>query len=399
VVPDADGVWRVPDARLARRHRSNIGTIVSDAAMSVQFLTGGRIATVEESFIARLRAGDVFLLGGRTLELVRTEGLTAYVRLARAAGPCCRAGPAASCPSPTPWPRPCWNAWPPPRAARRPMPRCRRCSPAAAAGRLVGPAHARDPAGRDAALARRPPPLPLPLAGRTVHLGLASLLAWRLARETPATFTMAVNDYGLELLSATPMDWATVLPRALAPAEPAALREEVRASLNAGELARRRFREIARISGLIFQSHPGEARSQRQLQASASLYYEVFRQHDPGNRLLQQAEDELLSQELAVDRLDHSLRTLQQRRLQLQVLARPSPLALPLMVDRLRERLSTEQLGQRLARMLAELEAAAGGEAPTDLAERLGFSTEASAAAPRGRRSRARHRPRTRPRP
>ena len=86
-----------------------------------------------------------------------------------------------------------------------------------------------------------------------------------------------------------------------------------------------------------------QARSQRQLQASASLYYEVFRQHDPGNRLLQQAEDELLSQELAVDRLDHSLRTLQQRRLQLQALARPSPLALPLMVDRLRERLSTEQ--------------------------------------------------------
>jgi replicative superfamily II helicase len=129
VVPDADGVWRVPDARLARRHRSNIGTIVSDAAMSVQFLTGGRIATVEESFIARLRAGDVFLLGGRTLELVRTEGLTAYVRLARSGRPCCRAGPAASCPSPTPWPRPCWNAWPPPRAARRPMPRCRRCSP------------------------------------------------------------------------------------------------------------------------------------------------------------------------------------------------------------------------------------------------------------------------------
>src|SRR5262249_46451980 len=81
--PDDDGVWRVPDVRLARRHRSNIGTIVSDAVMSVQFLTGGRIATVEESFIARLRAGDVFLLGGRALELVRVEGLTAYVRTAK----------------------------------------------------------------------------------------------------------------------------------------------------------------------------------------------------------------------------------------------------------------------------------------------------------------------------
>jgi hypothetical protein len=70
------------------------------------------------------------------------------------------------------------------------------------------------------------------------------------------------------------------------------------------------------------------------------------------------------------------------------------------MVDRLRERLSTEQLGQRLARMLAELETAAGGEAPTDLAERLGFSTEASAAAPvAAAAARPGTRPRTRPRP
>lgn len=402
VVPDADGVWRVPDARLARRHRSNIGTIVSDAAMSVQFLTGGRIATVEESFIARLRAGDVFLLGGRTLELVRTEGLTAYVRLAKSGRPLL----------------PRWAGGQLPISDTLAAALLERLAAAARGEAADAEMQAVQPLLQlQAAWSALPTPDILlaetlrspeghhlflyPFAGRTVHLGLASLLAWRLARETPATFTMAVNDYGLELLSATPMDWATVLPCALAPAEPDALREEVRASLNAGELARRRFREIARISGLIFQSHPGEARSQRQLQASASLYYEVFRQHDPGNRLLQQAEDELLSQELAVDRLDHSLRTLQQRRLQLQVLARPSPLALPLMVDRLRERLSTEQLGQRLARMLAELEAAAGGEAPTDLAERLGFSAEAAAPSPRGRRGRAgagTH-PRPRPRP
>lgn len=379
VVPDEEGIWRVPDARLARRHRSNIGTIVSDASMTVQFITGGRIASVEESFIARLRAGDVFLLGGRQLELVRTEGLTAYVRLSKS-------GRALL---------PRWSGWQLPISDTLAQSLLERL---ALAARGVA-----DDAEMQAVLpllqlqaqwSALPTPERLvaetlrtsdgyhcflyPFAGRTVHLGLAALLAWRLARDTPATLSMAVNDYGLELLSATPMDWAAVLPAALAPADTATLRADVLASLNAGELARRRFREIARISGLIFQSHPGEARSQRQLQASSSLYYEVFRQHDPDNRLLRQAEEELLSQELAVNDLDRTLQTLAQRALMVCPLVRPTPLALPLMVERLRERLSTETMDKRLSRMLAELEAAAGGAAPVDLGESLRFSADAA---------------------
>ena len=379
VVPDEEGVWRVPDARLARRHRSNIGTIVSDASMTVQFITGGRIASVEESFIARLRAGDVFLLGGRQLELVRTEGLTAYVRLAKS-------GRALL---------PRWSGGQLPISDTLAQALLERLAQAARGEAVDAEMQAAMPLLQlQAQWSALPTPERLvaetlttsdgyhcflyPFAGRTVHLGLAALLAWRLARDTPATLSMAVNDYGLELLSATPMDWAGVLPGALAPADAATLRQDVLASLNAGELARRRFREIARISGLIFQSHPGEARSQRQLQASSSLYYEVFRQHDPENRLLRQAEEELLSQELAVDDLGRTLQTLALRTLVVQPLVRPTPLALPLMVERLRERLSTETLEKRLGRMLAELEAAAGGEAPLQLAERLRFGADAA---------------------
>ena len=379
VVPDEEGVWRVPDARLARRHRSNIGTIVSDASMTVQFITGGRIATVEESFIARLRAGDVFLLGGRQLELVRTEGLTAYVRLAKS-------GRALL---------PRWGGGQLPISDTLAQSLLERLAQAARGEAGDAEMQAVLPLLQlQAQWSALPTPERLvaetlttsdgyhcflyPFAGRTVHLGLAALLAWRLARDTPATLSMAVNDYGLELLSATPMDWAAVLPAALAPADTATLRADVLASLNAGELARRRFREIARISGLIFQSHPGEARSQRQLQASSALYYEVFRQHDPDNRLLRQAEEELLSQELAVDDLGRTLQTLAQRTLTVQPLVRPTPLALPLMVERLRERLSTETLEKRLGRMLAELEAAAGGDAPVQLAERLRFGADAA---------------------
>lgn len=394
VVPDDDGVWRVPDARLARRHRSNIGTIVSDASMSVQFLTGGRIATVEESFIARLRAGDVFLLGGRALELVRVEGLTAYVRAAK--------------PGKALLPR--WDGGQFPisdtlaHAMLARLDEARQGRLIDREMRFVAPLLQLQAAwsalpGEQRLLAEVMTSADghhlflYPFAGRTVHLGLASLLAWRAGRDTPATFTMAISDYGLELLSATPFDWAAQLPALLAPVDRDTLRAEVLASLNATELARRRFRQIARIAGLIFQSHPGEARSQRQLQASASLYFDVFREHDPDNRLLLQAEGELLSAELNVDALGATLQRLAGMALVLQPTARPTPLSFPLMVERLRERASTESLAQRLGRMLAELEAAAGGgDAVVNVGERLAFG-QARSEAPR-RRGASRRRPR-----
>ena len=392
VVPDDEGVWRVPDARLARRHRSNIGTIVSDASVSVQFLTGGRIATVEESFIARLRTGDVFLLGGRALELVRVEGLTAYVRAAK--------------PGKAVLPR--WDGGQFPisdtlaHAMLARFDEARQGRWADREMRFVAPLLKLQAAwsalpGEERLVAEVLTSADghhlflFPFAGRTVHLGLASLLAWRAGRDTPATFTMAITDYGLELLSATEIDWAARLPTLLAPVDRATLREEVLASLNASELARRRFRQIARIAGLIFQSHPGEARSQRQLQASASLYFDVFREHDPDNGLLRQAEAELLSAELDVQALAATLARMARQTLDLQRPLRPTPLGFPLLVERLRERASTETLAQRLGRMLAELEAAAGGQAVADVGERLAFGQAPRDARPR-ERSRGRRR-------
>jgi ATP-dependent Lhr-like helicase len=203
-----------------------------------------------------------------------------------------------------------------------------------------------------------------PFAGRHAHLGLASLLGWRAANRTPATFSLAFNDYGLELLSATPIDW----PALLASGELFAthtLMQDVLASLNAGELAQRRFREIARVSGLVFQGYPGAHKSTRQLQASSGLFYEVFRRHDPGNLLLSQAETEVLRQELDLDRIEAALIRMRGLRLELCALKRPSPFGFPLMVERFREQLSTEKLADRIARMLAEAERAAGPE-PTD---------------------------------
>ena len=355
--PDEQGVWRVTDARLARRHRVNIGTIVSDASMTVQFVNGSKIGTVEEGFIARLKPGDGFSFGGRLLELVRVHQMTAYVKRASK-------GSAAI---------PRWNGGKMPLSSTLADAVLRELA-AADAGHFDSPEMRCVRPLLDLQRERSALPTPerllaetfksrdghhlflYPFAGRNVHLGLASLLAWRAAQPERGTFSIAVNDYGLELLSAKPVDWAARLASLLAAPVDVA---EVLAGLNATELARRRFREIARIAGLIFQSHPGENRSNRQLQASSSLFFEVFQKYDPGNRLLAQAEQELLSLELDVSALACVLARMQSQTLKLVALSKPSPLAFPLMVERLRERLSNESLAERIARMVADMEAGA----------------------------------------
>ncbi|MEO8079208.1 MAG: DNA ligase-associated DEXH box helicase, partial [Caldimonas sp.] len=196
-----------------------------------------------------------------------------------------------------------------------------------------------------------------PFAGRNAHIGLGSLLAWRLAKSEPNTFSISINDYGLELLSAKPVDPAALVDQTLF--DEGDLLQDVLASLNSSELARRRFREIARVSGLISQGFPGQPKSTRQLQASSTLFYEVFRKYDAGNMLLSQAEGEVLSQELDIRRLAQVLKRMREQRVAFVELEVPSPFALPLMVERFREKLTTEKLKDRLARMLSQMERAA----------------------------------------
>ena len=196
-----------------------------------------------------------------------------------------------------------------------------------------------------------------PFAGRNVHLGLASLLAWRIARHQPNTFSIAVNDYGFEMLSAVEIDWAQAFSLDIFSTQDLLL--DVIGSLNATELAQRQFREIARISGLVFNGFPGASKSAKQLQASSSLFFEVFRKYDAGNLLLTQSQQEVLRDELEVDRLASTLAQLQTKTLRWQAVERATPFAFPLVVERLRESVTSEKLSDRIARMVADLEKAA----------------------------------------
>ncbi|MDP3273523.1 ligase-associated DNA damage response DEXH box helicase [Limnobacter sp.] len=368
VAADDEGIYRVPRRDIARRHAMSVGTIVSDAAMHVAWMTGGRLGTIEEGFIARLKTGDCFSFAGRVLELVKVRDMTAYVRKANRKK--------ATVPQ--------WQGGKMPLSSEL----------AYASLQMLELAHQAISSGKKTALPElqalesllalqmRWSALPntgnllieemhskeghhlfvYPFEGRTVHIGLASLLAWRASRHKPGTFSIAMNDYGFELLSAEPVNWHEWIAGSLAQAplfSTENLFEDVLACLNASELAQRRFREIARIAGLVFQGFPGAGKSAKQLQASSGLFFEVFKKHDQNNLLLDQAQREALEQELDLKRMEAALCAIHRKTLVFKSIDRPTPFAFPLLIERLRETVSTEKLSDRVARMVAELEKAA----------------------------------------
>ncbi|MFZ9313708.1 MAG: ligase-associated DNA damage response DEXH box helicase [Burkholderiaceae bacterium] len=368
---DAAGRWQLTDGRLARRHRLSIGTIVSDASMRLAWASGGSLGQIEESFIGRLKPGDTFLFAGRALELVRVKDLTAYVRLASK-----KAGAV-----------PRWNGGnmplstelsatvrdvltavradllrDPVRPPGKPAPEIEALWPLlhtqaerswlpAAGDFLIERYDARD--GAHCFL--------YPFAGRTVHLGLATLLGFRLSQRSAISLSYAVNDYGLALL--VPREQAGALsPESLREAlfRPAdALAQDLLDALQTGGLAQRRFREIARVAGLVFAGLPGAEKTSRQFAASSNLFYEVFQKYDPENALYQQSWQEVQREECNMVELSQAIDRCQSAQWRWITLSRPSPFSFPLMVERLREQLSTEKLADRVARMLQEAQSEA----------------------------------------
>jgi ATP-dependent Lhr-like helicase len=356
------GRWGVASPAIERTHRLTIGTIMSDAVVSLAYVSGKRLGTIEESFVGRLRPGDQFVFAGRLLEFVRLREMTAQVRPAK--------GKKGSVP----------------RWAGTRFPLSTRLADAVLArfgefDRGVVADGAMETLGPLLDLQRELSRLPregelliervslrdgehvylYPFLGRLVHEGLGSLISHRLTSAAELSLVVNVNDYGLELscpgeLSLAEDEWRAVL------AEDDLL-EDLLACMNASVLARRAFREVARVAGLIVPGFPGAGRrkSGRHLQASSEMFFDVLSEFDPGNLLLRQAEREVLERQLEVERLRGALRALETRPIVVVALDRLTPLSFPLWADRLRaEMVSSESWEARVRRMAGTLEAEAG---------------------------------------
>ncbi len=354
-VQEEDGVYRVTDRRVALRHVLNIGTIVSDAAIAVKYLSGRRLGTVEESFVSRLTAGDKFIFAGQPLEFVRLRDLVAWVRKAKGMSGAIPRWQGARMPLSTELAAAVRDTLEATRQGHFTTPELQAVKPVldTQAQRSVIPRP-------DELLIERTETrdghhlFVYPFEGRLVHEGLAALCAYRMAQLGPISFSFAANDYGFELLSPEPAPLEEALEAGLFGTTH--LLHDITQSLNAAELARRQFREIARVAGLIFQGYPGQSKSMKQVQASSSLLYEVFAKYDEGNLLVQQAQREVLERQLEASRLGRVLERLSVSTVRVMDVERPTPLAFPLMVDITRAKLSTEKLADRVRKMTVAAE-------------------------------------------
>ena len=355
----ADDRYHVSMQRIITLHRFNIGTIVSDTAIKVKYVRGGTIGMVEETFLSKLKRGDRFLLAGKLVELVVIRDNIAYVRRSKG--------------KPNSIPR--WTGGRMPLSSELCM-SLREKINEASHGHLLGPEMRSLKSLFD--LQQRWSLLPqadelliemigdrsgfqvflFPFEGRLVHEGMASLLAYRLTRQQPTTLSMACNDHGIVLQSPHPIAIEKAISEGLFSTDH--LEEDICQSMNANAMAKRQFRQIARVSGLIQAGPPGQRKSTSYVQASSNLFFDLFCEYDPTNLLLEQCRREVLEQQFEWTRLDRVLKRLQQATIRLTYPTRVTPFAFSLMVDKFRERVSSETLSQRIARMQNALETKAG---------------------------------------
>lgn len=351
-----DGVYKITGRRMAMRHRLHIGTIVSDAMLKVKFVSGGFIGVIEEWFISRLEPGDVFTLAGRKLEFVMLKDMTVLVRNSNAKKSIV----------------PSWmggrmsltaNLGLMLRKMMNPSPLKKSRAPEIAALKSLFDLQLQlsiIPKENELLIEQIETKdgfhlFVYPFEGRLVHEAMAAILAYRISKITPITFSIAMNDYGFELLSDQPIPVDDTNVYELFTLED--LLADIQKSVNSTEMARRKFRDIAVIGGLIFQGMPGEQVKARHLQSSASLLFNVFTEYDPHNILLKQAYREVLDQQMEEVRLRNALHRINSGKIVITFPERVTPFCFPILVDGLnRNNLTSEKLEDRIKRMQAQLE-------------------------------------------
>jgi len=360
-VENMNGLYKINSRRIAMRHRLHIGTIVSDAMMKVKFLTGGYIGVIEEYFISKFQPGEVFTLAGRNLEFIMIKDMTVIVKKSNSKKSII----------------PSWEGGRMPLSANlglmlrkkfnealHPLTTKQQFQKAEIELEILKPLFllqenlSHIPKENELLIEQIETKdgfhlFVYPFEGRLVHEAMAALIAYRISRITPITFSFAMNDYGFELLSDQPIPVDDTNVYDLFSLQD--LSNDIQRSVNSAEMARRKFRDIAVIGGLVFQGYPGEYKKARHLQSSASLLFNVFTEYDPHNLLLRQAYNEVMEQQMEEARLRKMLERIQKSRIVITFPEKLTPFSFPLKVDSMRENLSSEQLEDRVRKMQMQL--------------------------------------------
>lgn len=353
-VVQEDGLYKVTDKRIALRHRLSIGAIVNDVMMQVKMLGGKYIGSVEESFISRLKPGDHFWFAGRNLELVMVKHLQAIVRSSNK-----KKGIV-----------PSWMGGRLPLSSYLTEALRHKLQEARMGKRereldFLQPLFAEQekrsymPAENELLLEKIQTKegchlFVYPFEGKFVHEGMAAIIAYRLGKIRPFSFSIAMNDYGFELLSDQDIPLDAALVQDLF--NTTELSADITASINTTEMARKKFRDIAGIAGLVFQGYPGRQVKTRHLQANSGLFFKVFEDYDADNLLLRQAYEEVFDFQLEIVRMRAAFTRISTHRIVIREPGTLTPFAFPIFAEVFREKFSNESLEDRMNKIKAQLE-------------------------------------------
>jgi len=356
---EEDGKFKVNNRGIAMRHRLQIGTIVSDAMLSVKYMKGGYIGTIEEWFISKLNPGDAFTFAGRNLELVKIKGMQVLVRQSKKKNskvPSWMGGRMAFSAQMSELLRAeMYEAAESVNSKSIKSPELKALQPILLRQKLESIIPTKNEFLIETFKTREGyHAIFYPFEGRFVHEAMGSLLAYRISLLFPISFTIAFNDYGFELLSDQEIDMEQVLDNDLFSS--AYLMDDLYKSLNATEMARRKFRDIAVIAGMVFTGYPNKLVKSKHLQSSSQLVFSVFRDYEPDNLLFLQAFRETFEHQLEEGRLRLALERISNQQIVWKACEKPTPFSFPIITDRLREKLSSEKLEDRIKRMLQQWE-------------------------------------------
>ena len=356
-VSEVAGKLKVPEKRIERMHRMSIGTITSDSEITVKLTSGPVLGQIEERFVTRLKPGDQFNFAGTRLQLVRFRGMVASVKRAtKKSGntPSWQGGRAPlSSELAKAVSREIANTLYKPRRLSEEM---KRITPLLDIQQDRSQLPSSDYLLVEQCRVKRTSNLfCYPFAGRLVHEGLAAITAHRLSQRIPLTLRTTVNDYGFSLQSARSFEVDEDILQSLFSLDN--LTDDLMECMNTTELARRQFREISRVSGLVFQGYPGQQKTAKSVQMSANLLYDVFVKYDSENLLLRQAKAELLERQLEQTRLLETFKRLDDQPVKIVTTQRLSPFAFPLWTEALHGQVSSESWTDRMALLAAEMEA------------------------------------------
>lgn len=342
----------VTSRRIAMQHRLSIGAITSDMTLRVKVKNGKYIGNIEERFISRLDPGDAFWFAGRSLEVVSiTSNVVTVKESTKKSGKI-----------------PSWQG------GRFPI----SSDYGFALRHMFAELHKKNIPktyeelrflkplfDKQAERSHLPNENELlveycktryghhlfvyPFEGKLVHDGMASILAYRIGQYQKISFSIASNDYGFELLAKE--DFLENIADLHSLFSSKELMTHIRFGVNIKEMAKRIFRDIAQVSGLIFTGYPGKTMRSKHLQANSSLFFNVFEDNEPDHLLYRQAYDEVYDFQLEIERMQRTFARIETQEIIIKKLEKLSPFSFPILSESFRAKYSNEEWQDRLDKL------------------------------------------------